>query len=462
MTQNKEIKEWAAGSKKIHLELFSELDILLRAADRFFNLENLPSVKENLAQSNFIDELSAVRDLILRVISILEVIIPVSIRNAYWFQKFAETKFCNDQRRDTLRKQLYKQDTMEKGILMLYETFFNLKGIVTDILKTNEINYLSYLNIGHILSKEIRENEYFNPFTRDINPEFDFINNEGITGIVKNIKNRNSRNYTSLILISLFRFLRYLRHVDLTNQKTISLHKSLLILMLMRSEIEIFKNYTEKIISDITQSDLKLLFQSISYQFSIEAKRVYQQELREILKKKAPRYFCGRIENSHGILKNLAEQSIVQIAQFHMPDIAGEEIFSSFIEKAAQSTNLRDDVFMLHRFLSLFMENSENPEQGIRIFEALKNYMMYFESLTFRLLRYEDYEEFSSFFQDVSSFKTDQIINGDFSGLMDKVHNFSIFLETTLRHINNRSELTDKNADTAKIDKMLKQYLANS
>lgn len=462
MIQKKDLKDWGSVSKEAHRESFSELDVLLQAADRFFNIENLPSTKENLQESNFFDELSAVRDLILRILSILEVIIPDSKKNAYWFRKFAETKFFTDRKRDIFREDLYKQDTFEKGLFLLYDSFINLKGLVSDLLKTGDITYLSYMNIGQILSKEIRENNYFNPFRKDINPEFDTIDNQEISDIVKIIKDRDVRKHVSLILVYLFRFLRYLNHIDITTQRTISLNTSLLILMLLRSEINMFKNYTEKITHKITQPDLEMLLQSVSYQFSMETKRVYLQELKDILKNKAPRYFRGRIENSHGILKNLAEQSVVQIAQFYKPDLKGEDIFTSFITKVEQSLKLREDIFVLHRFLTLLEENANTPEKRMRTFESLKNFMLYFESFTYRLLRYEDYEEFVSFFKEMLLFKNEQITEGGFNKLMEKIHNFKIFLETTLRHIANRAELRDKPIDISRVDKIMNQYLSGT
>lgn len=460
--QKKESADWVYVSKKTHSELFSELDILLRAADRAFNTEYLTPEKENLIEGNFTDELSAVRDIILRILGILEVIIPESRKNAYWFQKFAETKLMTDSKRDIFREDLYKQNTQEKGLLLLYNSFVNLKGIITDILKTGDIAYLSFQNIGQLLSKEIRENNYFNPFRKNISQDFDVIDNHEISEIVKNIKEKEIKKNVSIALIYLFRFLRYLSHVDVTTQRTASLHTSLLILILLRSEINIFRNYIEKVISKITQPALKTLFQLLSYQFSMESKRVYLQELKDIFKKKAPRYFRGRTENSHGILKNLTEQSIIQIAQFYRPDLKGEDIFKSFLTKLEQSMKLREDIFILHKFLILFKENAYSKDRRLKIFEAMKNFILYFESFTFRLLRYEDYEEFVSFFKEVLSFKKEYITGGDIKKVLGTINNFIIFLETTLRHIANRSELNDKAIDISSADKIIKQYLNGS
>src|SRR4030043_2339484 len=155
-----EPEKWVANSKKKYKEIFSELDVLLKALDRFFYIENLPISKEDLTHRNFYDELTAVRDVIFRILGLLEVVIPGSKKNAYWFHKFAESKFLTDHVRDLFKKELYKQDTPEKGLYLLYDLFINLKGIVTDILKTGKISYHGYLNIGQLISKEIRENSF--------------------------------------------------------------------------------------------------------------------------------------------------------------------------------------------------------------------------------------------------------------------------------------------------------------
>ena len=125
-------ENWVSFSKNLHSDLFSELEVLLKALDRFFYIENLPMTQDNLTNRNFYDELTVVRDAIFRVLGILEVVIPENKKNAYWFQKFAETKFLTLHSRDIYKKELYKQDTPEKGLYILYDLFINLKGIVTD------------------------------------------------------------------------------------------------------------------------------------------------------------------------------------------------------------------------------------------------------------------------------------------------------------------------------------------
>ena len=84
--------------------------------------------------------------------------------------------------------------------------------------------------------------------------------------------------------------------------------------------------------------------------------------------------------------------------------------------------------------------------------------MLYFESFTFRLLRYDDYEEFTLFFHDLNAIKKEMLAGQRFPKILEKIKQFKIFLETTLRHIGNRSELMDKQLDMVRIETLMTQY----
>jgi hypothetical protein len=450
---NEKSDTWLSQAKKEYRELFSELDVLLRSLDRFFLIENLPISSGDLSDKNFFDELNAVRDVIFRILAILEVVIPESRKNAYWFQKFTESKYLSGHSRDLFKEKMYIQDSPEKGLYLMYDLFINLKGIITDLLKTGEILYLSYINVGQLVSKEIRDNVFLNPFSKDINPDFDSINNPRLTEVVKSIKDREVRKNISLLYVYLCRFLRYIRHIDITSQHSIALNSSLLILIMLRSEIDMFHKFIKKISDKTKDEQLVLLMKSISYQFSMETKRVYIQELKDVIRKKGPNHFRGKLENSQGILKNLIEQSTVQLTRFFNPKVQGKDIFDSFTTRHCQSMQLREDLFVLHRFISLLEEKATFPEIVSDVFNSMKKFMRYFESSTFKLLRYDDYDEFAFFFSNIFSFQ-----GSDLNKLLKKIRGFKIFLETTLRNIANRAELKDAPVNINRVEEIVKQY----
>jgi hypothetical protein len=459
MVKREGMEDWVSNSKMAQRPLFSELDVLLRALDRFFNIENLTYSTEDLTVKNFQDELITARDAILRILAVLEVVIPESRKNAYWFQKFTETKFLTTRRRDAFRENLYKQDTPEKGLYLLYDSFINMKGIISDLIRTGSISYMGFTNIGHMISKDIRENNYFNPFGRELDPEYDVISHPVISEIVKSIKQRDVRKHISIIYIYLYRFVRYMSFIDITLQRTVSLNCSLITLILLRAEIRSLQGYIEKAIRKVQNPEMEMLLKAIAYGFSMETRRVFFQELKDIHRKKASPQFRGKIENSYGILKNLTEQSIVQMTQFFRPEIKGEEIFSSFVTKVEQSVRLREDVYVLHRLLLLLESKAGKPAVRFKVFESLRKYMLYFEGFTYRLLRHDDYEEFFLFFNEINSVRKEQVQAADFSKIMERVAHFKIYLETTLRHIANRAELSDRPLDMEKVQALLKEYV---
>ncbi len=450
---------WFDSVFKENKELFSELDTLLRGLDRIFNPENLPISVENLTTRNFYAELTTVKDAILRVLSILELVIPESKKNAFWFQKYAEQSYVSDRKRDLLRSILYRQDTPEKSLLLLYDSFINLKVIVSDLLKGDTVSYMGYKNYGDIIAREIRENHYFDPFKKEINPDFDKIRNKEITAIVRSIKDRKTKRLISTIFIFLYRFLRYLGHIETSSHLQVSLNCAFVILVLLRSEIRAFINYLKEVSSEIEDKSLQDIIDSLAFQFSMETKRVYEQELKDLLRLSALNRIRGKIENSSGIITNLTEQCIVQLAQKFNPSIKGEDIFPSFVTRHAQSVKLREDIYVLYEFIEILESIFDKKEIRLKVFDSLRSYMLYFESFTFRLLRYDDYEEFARFFNEFFSI-TPETISGDASHkILEKLHRFKIFLETTLRLISQRTELRDKPIDKKKAEEILRQFL---
>ena len=99
------------------------------------------------------------------------------------------------------------------------------------------------------------------------------------------------------------------------------------------------------------------------------------------------------------------------------------------------------------------------PQDRLKVFESLKNYMLYFESFTFRLLRYDDYEGFVLFFNELNSITREMILGPGFQAIMEKVMHLKIFLETTLQHIGNRSELSGTEVDMDRVKELINQYL---
>ncbi|MEJ2181976.1 MAG: hypothetical protein P8Y66_00460 [Nitrospirota bacterium] len=452
-----ETSAWLRESKQKHRALFSEMDVLMRALDRYFLVENLPFSRESLGSRDFSRELACARDVIRHVLTILESIIPESNRNAFWFQKYAETRLVNGQHRDLVRTGMYEQDAPEKSLYVLFDGFINFKGIITDMLKAGAIEYVSFRNVGQLIGKELRHNVYFNPFRKDVDPELDAVSNREIADIVRNIGDRNTKKAVSTVLLNFFRFLRYIRHMDHSSQSMRAIHCSLAIFALLKAEMEQLRLYIERKVRTLPRGELATLLESLGYQMSMEGKRVFHQELLDILDKENTAQMRARVENSRGILKNLTEQSIIQLAKHWNPDLRGEEIFDVFITKTALSVKLREDIYILNRLLKEAPRRAGKEGELGALLGSLMNYLDYFESYTSKLLRYDDYEEFTGLAGSLRS----AWHNGESTQkVLESCHKFGVYLDTTLRYINNRGDLKDRPLDEEKVEEVVQMYLS--
>jgi hypothetical protein len=455
--ETKDKGNWLETTKEENHDLFDELDVILKSMERFFLIDNQPASKQNISNKNLLAEIKVVRNGIYRVLAIIEVIMPESNRNAYWFQKFAESKLLDNVKRDRMRAGMYRQGTPEQSLYVLYDTFLNLKGLVSDIIRTQDINYLSFKNIGDIISKELRENKYFNPFKVDINPEYDYIDNKKISTVIRGISDKKFKKLMSILVLHLFRMLRYMKTMDHRSLNEVSMSVSLLIFTLLKSEIDLFRAYIVQSFKRLEESDLTMLIETLSYQFNMEAKRVFQQELRDIYDRDNKVKVRGKIESSRGIIKNLSEQTIIQMVKYWSPELKGEDIFDVFITKTAQSMKLREDVYVMNKLVAaVSIVKSDERKSGV--LTMLMNYMEYFENFTFKLLRYDDYEQFSGLFNTIrNQFKSDT----DLRKVSESCHQFNIYLDTTLGQINQRADLHNKPMDTEKANEIAKQYLSS-
>ena len=74
----------------------------------------------------------------------------------------------------------------------------------------------------------------------------------------------------------------------------------------------------------------------------LELKKVMNTELLDISVARQADSVRTRVENSHGILKDCFQQSVVQLAQAFDPAVDGSDIFPDFTAKRDQSMQLRD------------------------------------------------------------------------------------------------------------------------
>jgi hypothetical protein len=137
------------------------------------------------------------------------------------------------------------------------------------------------------------------------------------------------------------------------------------------------------------------------------------------------------VENSHGILKDCFQQSVVQLAQVFDPSVEGSDIFPDFMAKLDQSVKLRDGLAFLVRSLRDFQ--SARDEKGAA---KMKEQISDFYDNSIKFLMYRDWSGFELFYIEILKCTS-------LPGLLQIVHRFDTFLMTLFREVQKRSILQE-------------------
>lgn len=453
--------------------LLDELETLLKATERFFNIDNLPlSNREQIISKNFYNELKILADTAKRIVSIIRLLLVDKSANAFYFQAYVENRLLADHARDKTIELYLNQSSPQDSLYLLYITFLNLGNIYETIANTKRVSYATYSNLGQLTSREISMNRYFNPIKLEpFLKRYDKIHDHHIRSIINNINNENLRLKISIIFLSLFRLLRYLKRINNESEDIEELRSSLLLFTLINSESKMItkflddeflkqkgtNKYDESIIATID---------SLSFQLSIEIRKVFGQILKDAIEIGNLLKLRAAIDSAKGILSNFIQQSIILVAHKFDPALKGTDIFPDFVSKIEQSLRLREDIWLFKSVLEFFEENT--TDNGAKhnytiesLFNMIKDYIYYFQDISFSLVRYSDHEEFEKFFDRISIYKEEDLLNKfKLIELRRTIHNFKIFLETTFGHIANRSELRDIPLDMEHMKTVLKQFIS--
>jgi|GEM_PF-219527 len=470
-------------SRKV--ELAFELEMLLKATDRFFNIDNLPLTEpERAIAVNFKEELEIAFAYVNRIVNVTREIMEAGHGHMFQFQSYVETTLLNDLGRTKIREASFEQSSPDESLFLLYTGFVNIRGILRALLRSNRLPYPLYVNVGNLVSREIIWNRFFNPVREiEFRPEFDRIENRKISRLAIRIVDDPLRRHFSVVLLVLFRLLRYLSHINPNTNNLKDLRNNIPIFALINSESRQLVEYLEKILPNALKENPETgsaedkqfrnafvkTTDSVGFQLTMELKKINRNELMGSTKTKDVSVLRSAIENSHGVLSNFFQQSIIQVARVFDQHVEGKDIFPFYTSRLRHSLQLRNDIWVFKELMERFEEKAETDTSGdteaiyIRYLNILKDYIRYFRMESYNLLRYDDLKEFDKFFAFIGATEIETLKNRDtMNQFIYKSKYFKIFLETTLGNIENRAELANRPVDSRSCERFLKEFILAS
>lgn len=469
--------EWVARLDVEEKEpLLFEFEMLIRAIERFFNLNNHPLwVSGEASVKNFSTEIAIVKMGIERIFAITQKFLGDN-SNVFYFQKYIENKISRDSARDKLTLESMEQPDPKSSLFFLMLNLVSIHEVIKSVVERGHCNYSLFYNIGHIITRLVSMNRFFDPIKLPtFSPLFDRITNPKILKIVRKLKNENERKVVSVLFLAFFRFLKYLKFVNAEEKDEAKLKFNLLIFSLLKSECREISTYIEKEAPEMLKKvkggeGLIAFLKDVKFQLDIEQRKVYEGVLKDFVAISNIGMLRATVDTARGVLNNNFQQIIVNLAKYLSPDTEGKEIFVDFVSRLEQSLRLREDLW-IYRELLTYAEMCLNAGEGDEhyrppssVVNMLRDYVIYFQNLSFTLLRYSDlepFEEFARFIFRISEeiFEKKEISHKTVKELKERVHAFRIFVEATLSHVNNRAELREVPFHVESAKELLEQFI---
>jgi hypothetical protein len=412
-----------------------ELEMWLRAFERFFRIKNQAlSDKETrqLALRNWSEELRLVDNVILRTVQLCSAILTEDQVNQTRFDKYMEGYLKKDEVVDPYVEKLLRQSTPEAGLTLLREALEDFHLVLMDLVRLARIPYATFTAVGKMLYREIRRSHLLALLIdKKFKPIHDRISNPAIAALIRRIPDGAERRTAAKVFLELFRLLRYLEYADPQNNDDDSLKNTILVFALITSELRLLLAWLDRrvIAGKPPVGPVLELYDSFVYCLPLELKKVINTELMDISVARQADSIRARIENSHGILKDCFQQSVVQLAQVFDTDVLGRDIFPDFTAKLEQSVELRDGLAGLIRAVREFQVRRDQPT-AVRMKEEISR----FYDTSMKYLMYRDWPGFELFFIEI-------LKCGSLTALQQIAHRFETFLMTLYREVQKRSIL---------------------
>jgi hypothetical protein len=415
-------------------ELF-ELEMWLRSFERFFRIGSQPlSERETraLAARNWSEELRLVDNALLRVVQLAASILSEEQVDLARFDRYVESNLTVEEGLDPYIEKLVRHTMPETALTLLRESFEDLHLLLLDLVKLSRLPYSTFNAVGKIVYREVRRSDLLALLIdKKFKPVHDRIGNRAVSQIIRDIEDPAERRQAAKVFLEMFRLLHYLEYTDPTRRPEEELRDTILIFALVVSETRLLLSYIERRVlkgRDL-ERPLYQVYDSFVYCIPLELKKVVNTELTDISVTRQAENVKTRVENSHGILKDCFQQSVVQLGQALDPTIDGGRIFPDFTARRDQSVELRDGLVQVVRALRDFQARKDEVsalQMKERISEFYDHHIKY--------LMYRDWSGFELFYIEI-------LKCGSLPGLQQIAHRFETFLVTLLREVQKRSIL---------------------
>lgn len=443
-------------------ELLFEFEMLLRAVERYLNLNTVVDAQNRpLVTRDFHEELVDVRDAMDRAIRVARHLQDPDSDQKMVFRKYVETQLADDRVRRALIEEELDQETPPESLFVLREAFDALKNLLDHLLKLPVANLGLFQDVGKLALREIVLNRYFRPFRPlEFRVEYDRLRSVRILDTLATQPEAVRTGFATAFL-GLFRLLHYLTYVDAEGQPPYP-RRVRVLLALVRSEANALASWMHaELAPNVGAPAGSKSLQAAALRAARDIARETERVAREVLV-----HLDGDLEAparaAHAFTHLLRTQVVVLVEALAPNGGLADGVFDAMVSPQDAALRLRKDLWVYAQLCRTAEGHlrAEDVASAERALDALKAFLDYFHDGGYQLLRYSDYEAFDRFTSLLVELPWPPEGPGIRVRLAEDLRRFSQTLETTFHAVSRRTLLQGRGFDRQEAEALRDRFLS--
>ncbi|QDE69962.1 hypothetical protein [Myxococcus xanthus] len=438
-------------------ELLFEFEMLLRAVERYLNLNTVVDARDRpLVTRDFREELADVRDAMDRAIRVARHLQDPDSDQKMVFRKYVETQLADDRVRRALIEEQLDQETPPESLFVLREAFDALKNLLDHLLKLPAANLGLFQDVGKLSLREIVLNRYFRPFRPlEFRVEYDRLRSVRLLDTLVTLQEEQRTAFTTAFL-GLFRLLHYLAYVDAEEQPPFS-RRVRVLLALVRSEATALASWMH---SELSPKAGSKSLQAATLRAARDIARETERVAREVLVN-LDRDAEAPLRAASAFTAVLRTQVVALVEALAPNGGLADGVFDELMSPQEAALRLRKDLWVYAQLCRAAESHlrAEDVPAAERVLDALKGFLGYFHDGSYQLLRYGDYDAFDRFTSLLVELPWPPEGPGIRARLGEDLRRFIQTLESTFHAVSRRTHLQGRGFDRQDAEALRDRFL---
>ena len=425
-------------------DVLFELEVLLKATACFANPRNHPGLprRSSIVAHDFRPAAAIFRDGMRRAVALARQLLAEHDR-AFVFHRYLETVVPEDSARTRLLREGAEQATPVDSLMVLRHELTSILEVLEGTLRAPRLPYRTFYAVLGLAQREVGRNAFFNPLTAlEFRPEFDRIKSSQVLDLIHSVPGEEAHRLVALTFLSLFRMLRYVQLVErLTleqgGRREQAAGRGYLVLSVLRSDARALAEYLRRRSGELlgrsfergvmttpaaeveTRSGtlratgyrligIKSALEAIAGSILLEMRRVFQHELPALDQARTDSEVRPALQAAVLCMRPALKNAILFLGKALGVSLEDQGVFDDAAARRETSERLRRDVWMFAQIVRAFATKAEHSPKddawtALANFQYVREFLAYFRSMGYPLLRSSDYPRFDAFMSAVGS-----------------------------------------------------------